>query len=721
MADLPYQTVQNVTGQALPALGSPERTALYAKYGVTAPAGSAEANLALQKAMLGGTNAIPTTAPAVSKPTAVITSGPAETAVSDAKAGVTDVLKQQADAKLAADTKTAADKAAAEAKATAEANKPKPTAAEQAQADIAATPENGQQWVYDTKTGERSSIAIGSAIPPGYTTTNVKVAGGNVAEGITIDFKQFPDGTYGRFDKNGNYQGQATQADFTQAQNAKQASDRIDQISAGNFILSPSEQAQIDSIKAIYAQHIKEQEVINANFTGATGIMAMRGGLGAGNLSGGEITNAINTGMARIADWNTQMNAAIVAATTAMKDGDLKALNDTWGKFTDLQKQQQAEITRTHDEVVAAKKAQADEAYRQQQLKDQEQVATWTEKQKPIDDLANEAAKNGASPELVKKIQSAGSLNEAYGLAADHMQDPTSPGGQYAAYVKSLPAGKSPVLPADYFMGVKIKEATAIAAANAAVKAQGDTKELNRLNDKLQKFATGGRTGAYGVESNKIDSALHAVALFNTYKQADGSYNIPTAQYTELGMSLANLISGTGTATESMRSDIKSATLKGDFNKVVQYIGGSPMTGNTQDIIKNLVDSVQRQGVQAENNRNSIIRSETALTTLDPSVSQRIVDDFTNKLPSVAHPDRNIDVMAKTPEQIAQDATTYVDNFIQNNKTNPDATTALNMTQSGKYSEIEIQAWLQLRHKEQTPGEKMLSAGKEWINSLKNK
>ena len=64
--ELPYQTYQRITGKQWTGGFSPEIKSLYNQYGITAPAGSAEANLALQKALIGGQKPVP---PPTSTPT----------------------------------------------------------------------------------------------------------------------------------------------------------------------------------------------------------------------------------------------------------------------------------------------------------------------------------------------------------------------------------------------------------------------------------------------------------------------------------------------------------------------------------------------------------------------------------------------------------------------------------------------------------------------------
>ena len=51
--ELPYQTYERVTGKKWTGGNSADIQSAYKQYGITAPAASSEANLALQKALLG--------------------------------------------------------------------------------------------------------------------------------------------------------------------------------------------------------------------------------------------------------------------------------------------------------------------------------------------------------------------------------------------------------------------------------------------------------------------------------------------------------------------------------------------------------------------------------------------------------------------------------------------------------------------------------------------
>ena len=129
------------------------------------------------------------------------------------------------------------------------------------------------------------------------------------------------------------------------------------------------------------------------------------------------------------------------------------------------------------------------------------------------------------------------------------------------------------------------------------------------------------RSGGLGLQDQKVNQAIHLMTLANQYKDAQGNYNIPTAQYAEFALGLANLISPSGTTAESDRRLILSDTAKGKLNKAIQFVTGTPQPGNTQALIKNLVDSVQRQGSVSQQLRDQGVQFLHGLapTSLDQS------------------------------------------------------------------------------------------------------
>lgn len=130
------------------------------------------------------------------------------------------------------------------------------------------------------------------------------------------------------------------------------------------------------------------------------------------------------------------------------------------------------------------------------------------------------------------------------------------------------------------------------------------------------------RSGTLGTEDAKVNQANHLASLINQYYDPKtGAYNVPKSQYGELVLGLAGMISKTGTPTDSQVDNINQRTAKGDLAGALTYITGAPVTGTTQAIMQNLIDSIDRQANTAVQNREaglSVLRGLKP-TDLDPT------------------------------------------------------------------------------------------------------
>jgi len=144
------------------------------------------------------------------------------------------------------------------------------------------------------------------------------------------------------------------------------------------------------------------------------------------------------------------------------------------------------------------------------------------------------------------------------------------------------------------------------------------------------------RSGGMGLQDANVNRALHLRALIDQYKQTDDqgnvTYNIPTSQYHELAMGLAALVSGNGTTSDNDRKEIDAKTAASDYNGLLQYVTGSPQSGNSQEMIKNLVDSIDRQGTVAEQEREKYLGliKRMAPTDLDPKRRDALLGEGLN-------------------------------------------------------------------------------------------
>lgn len=643
------------------------------------------------KAPTGQTStSVPTPTP-VSTPTPVVSSQPA----------VAQVAKMQTTAtnsQTAIDTQTANNQTQTLAQIQAKAaNQGKPgfdvlgnpiasaqqTAAQTPEDAINNTPEVGNKFVYDAQ-GNRSEIPIDSN-PPGYTAndpTNVANKGvtGTVTTTAGTTVQQYADGTYGTLDLNGKYIGSATAQDYNNAQGLNTTMTQMTQLQNGTYPLTSAQQAQLDGLKSQFQALITTQQTANANLTGGTTIAENLYGMGT-SLSGlGEIKGTVDSGLAKIADLNNQLASATAAMMQSFQDNDLKLLTASYNMYSDAVKSRQTELDNM---TTALAKKTADDAAAAEQKREfnqgeQDKATALTASQNNATDsdirtAIDDASKNGASKDTIAAMNTALANHDYAGAiqaGAGSMQDPTSTGGMYTAYVNSQKAlGKAPMSAGDFIAAQKYKEAYASASASAAAQSAFTDSDSNqsKLEHELQTAALSSRSDL-GIQNKKVSTSIDLRQMLNQFKQPDGTYKVPATNYTELAVGLATLLSPTGVPAQSVVQDLQQKTAKGDLAGAITYVTGVQQTGTTQDILKTLSDSIDRQGQTAEGLRNQELAAETP-SDLDPERAAAVV----SKLPSYDNLSQG-DIQYQTPEQINNTAVAGLANV---KTTNPSAYNAM--------------------------------------------
>lgn len=540
---------------------------------------------------------------------------------------------------------------------------------------IANTPPDNTVWIYNTTTGDRAAMTIGNTPPTGYSLNNPNAVTTPAATPPTAavtdtandlngnTYKKYADGTYGEFDSQGNYIGSASADLFNLNKQSGTIINSWNEVMNGTYPLTPDQQAQITGIQNAYAELIKEQATANANLTGGTTVEMNLFGMG-NSLSGiGEIAGTVKAGIAAIAALNDKMNSAVAQMRSGFQTDNLNMVKAGFDMYNTLNQNRQAEIDKQQAAAVAAKQWQADQ---------QRQIAEFNQGEADkvttaIDNVATEAAKNGASAAIVDQIRNSKDEGTAIQMAVGYMVDPTSSAGEYAAYLKTVPTGKTPVSATDFIAAQKYKDYYAQYAAKAQFDKSAETSAEKDYIGVLKSGITSTR-GPIGVQSNKVNLALDAKALYTKYYDATtGNYNVPAAQYAELAINLANLLSNTGAATETTIANITGATAKGDFNKALQYATGVPQNGSTQAVIKNTITSIEVEGQQAESNRNTMLRSLGSLqeSGLAPGRADALFNNTVATLPSFTNSNQNSPANM-TPDQIATQAQSKVQSFYSN-------------------------------------------------------
>lgn len=434
------------------------------------------------------TSTVPTTVPTgqtattspQATPTAVVSSQPAQAAVAQMGTTLTqaqqDIQNQQSiKAANAANEKAglvAAGSSGSSTFITPNAPAATPPTPEET---IANTPDTGNQWIYDAQ-GNKAQVPIGSALPAGYSTTNPTVGPTIAVSDTTTDpvgnvYKQFADGTYGKFNPAGVYLGPASSSDFTSSKDGESLMKSINEVANGTYPLTANQQAQVDGIKQQFASLIAAQQVANANLTGGTTVAENLYGMG-NTLTGlGEIKGTVDSGIAKIADLNSKLASAVAQMEAGFQTDDMALLKGAYDTYSSTVSARQTEL----DTMQAAAAKALNDA---NTLKQQNDEFAKTEQDKvtaAITNTQDEAAKGGAPASVLAAIGSATNATDAINAAGQYLQASTDPDvANYMAYASAAKAaGQTPVPFESYQSTVAYNKAFATAKGDAAGKAAG--------------------------------------------------------------------------------------------------------------------------------------------------------------------------------------------------------------------------------------------------------
>ena len=132
------------------------------------------------------------------------------------------------------------------------------------------------------------------------------------------------------------------QADIDAAYSVyKTYEDNVNQIRNGTFPLTPEQQIQLDDITNSYKQLIEEQKLANQNYTMAVAQVGLSMGrnIYAPNIELGNIQQAVNLGLSKIQNLEGKMKSEVAKAKQAIADNNYKMLNETYDKYSALQKE----------------------------------------------------------------------------------------------------------------------------------------------------------------------------------------------------------------------------------------------------------------------------------------------------------------------------------------------------------------------------------------------
>lgn len=150
-----------------------------------------------------------------------------------------------------------------------------------------------------------------------------------------------------------------------------------------------------------------------------------------------------------------------------------------------------------------------------------------------------------------------------------------------------------------------------------AAKGEVHQDMLEGKADQVMKTMYSSRSGVLGVSAQKVDQAVNLRTLINTaYNPESGDYNLTNQQYHELALGLASMLAPNAVASDAKMQSLIAKSAEGDINGIAQYLLGTPKNATSQDLIKNIIGTIDREGIQSETNRNKHLDS---LKTLIPS------------------------------------------------------------------------------------------------------
>lgn len=543
---------------------------------------------------------------------------------------------------------------------------------------------NKGQWVTNPTTGVQSFFSSGTVLPFDYLQTTKTT---------------LPSGQQGFVDANGNfynqsgtpidsasasagtdlidYQKNVAQVNAQSDANYQDMQKNVSSIMSGTFPLNSWQQSLVNSIQQQLQQNIAAQKIANANYEGGVQVSLARSGMSqySPQIAQGELMAAVSAGVAKIADLESKASQELAKVEEGFAKDDYDMVMKSYDATQTYLKQKGDELKNLYDETVAANdkveaanKAATDRKY--------------NEVTKPINDIALEAAKNDASPEVQKAIQNAGSVQAAIAAAGDSLQTATGQLGDYLQYKRDAEKNGLPVT--DYATWkakddaraskVKSDEAYATAFATAKGKAAGEYRAdapTSPVTSPLGieysapasvapyvQFADNGvkyvdlsafkgtpteanvavqdaQKAGYKVITNKnsaldVQNITDAMAKLRDMKDAFSQANAGNATQRDLFMAGVNslenaLQSNTQLAGVSVYQDIALDVLKA-MSGTQGFRGGTSMVSSVQSTFPKITDTADVANAKIDNIMKLIDDRQTSLIGKPSASDQALID-----------------------------------------------------------------------------------------------
>lgn len=265
------------------------------------------------------------------------------------------------------------------------------------------------------------------------------------------------------------------QADFETY--AKPIVDKIVGLENGSIGLTPEEQAQVNGLKQKFQGWIDDQKLVNAGATGGAATRAYAKGAGENALfTSNMLGSVISAGNAKVQDLEIKMADSVAQMTQAFKTDDIAMAKSAYDSLETFREERANAFQKTIDETNKIIQQQ-----KEAQVAEQERI--YEEVVKPIQSISLTAAKFGAPPALLEKINNAGSVEEAIQIASSSLVDPKA---QYELEGAQLDlAYKKAQIAKLNKETSQIGQPTAAQVKASAAEAQASEEAVAPLQDKL--------------------------------------------------------------------------------------------------------------------------------------------------------------------------------------------------------------------------------------------
>lgn len=294
---------------------------------------------------------------------------------------------------------------------------------------------NGATTIDTAITDHKNDMA--KITPAPTTTTTPKPANVAPANGFTLDEVKTSgmDTTGYKFDPVSETYSPATAADNPQyAADQKTINDAFANQVAH---MDAATQNLISSIRGIYSSRIAEQADANRRELATFNTMNTRFGTSryAPGVATGVLTADERVGLDRIQKIAAEEAGLIAQANQSLTDKKYAAFVQQRNELNDLRKEKVATLTKLQDRAYEVQKADTE---RRQKIQD--------DLTKSLNTVLTDAAKNGATSDVINKIKSATTLADAVNAAGDYLQGGTGIIGEYNFYKKdAISRGVTPV------------------------------------------------------------------------------------------------------------------------------------------------------------------------------------------------------------------------------------------------------------------------------------